>query len=121
MRACVRASCSLFSPPSQVAATGIGIGIDPAVGGGAGFRHLRVADAVRRFACPLCHYKTARKDLLEGHVRTHTGDKPFSCPHCPYQSADRSNLRRHRQKSHEGTTNAAHAHQHSSPAHPHWH
>lgn len=99
--------CRLFTilPPSQVAVAGMGFGGDAVAVGGAGLRHLRVTDAIRRFACPLCPYKTARKDLLEGHVRTHTGDKPFSCPHCPYQSADRSNLRRHRLKNHIGITN----------------
>ncbi|XP_071551378.1 uncharacterized protein [Panulirus ornatus] len=76
---------------------------------GSAREHVRTSGSYKVFFCPLCPYKTARKDLLEGHVRTHTGDKPFSCPHCPYQSADRSNMRRHRQKNHEGMVAAVQA------------
>ncbi|KAK3872628.1 hypothetical protein Pcinc_002082 [Petrolisthes cinctipes] len=80
---------------------------------------VRVPDDYRRFICPLCPYKTPRKDLLEGHVRTHTGDKPFSCPFCPYQSADRSNLRRHRLKNHPDPNK--HSNHQSQPSSQPWH
>ncbi|KAG7176880.1 snail-like 1 [Homarus americanus] len=83
-------------------------------------QHGQSSGCYKVFSCPLCPYKTARKDLLEGHVRTHTGDKPFSCPHCPYQSADRSNLRRHRQRSHEVMTAAAHTTDNQAPR-SQWH
>ncbi|XP_045105151.1 zinc finger and BTB domain-containing protein 7B-like isoform X6 [Portunus trituberculatus] len=52
-------------------------------------------DQEKPFACTMCPYSTYRRDHLNTHLRTHTGERPFACPHCPYRAAQRVHLNSH--------------------------
>ncbi|XP_068230368.1 zinc finger and BTB domain-containing protein 24-like isoform X10 [Palaemon carinicauda] len=47
------------------------------------------------YQCCYCSYSAPRRDYVQKHVRTHTGEKPYACPHCSYRSTVKNSLNRH--------------------------
>ncbi|CAG0904262.1 unnamed protein product [Cyprideis torosa] len=50
----------------------------------------------KRFTCAVCGKSLSRKQSLQSHELTHTGEKPFGCRICGKSFADRSTLRSHK-------------------------
>ncbi|KAG0727960.1 Zinc finger protein 569 [Chionoecetes opilio] len=60
-----------------------------------GLSLLQAAGQDKPYSCTLCTYSTHRRDHLNTHTRTHTGERPYACPHCPYRAAQRVHLNSH--------------------------
>lgn len=58
---------------------------------------MHVLTHKRSHACKICGKRFSRPWLLQGHLRSHTGERPFHCSQCNKSFADRSNLRAHEQ------------------------
>ncbi|XP_012274482.1 zinc finger protein 93 [Orussus abietinus] len=54
-----------------------------------------VHSKLRPYVCNVCGHSSARKAMLQMHLRQHTGDKPFNCELCEYKTGDHNSLRRH--------------------------
>ncbi|XP_013927561.1 PREDICTED: zinc finger protein 653-like [Thamnophis sirtalis] len=58
----------------------------------------RDGQGVREFTCETCGKSFKRKNHLEVHRRTHTGETPLQCEICGYQCRQRSSLNWHMKK-----------------------
>lgn len=54
-----------------------------------------VHSKLRPYVCNVCGHSSARKAMLQMHLRQHTGDKPFNCDICDFKTGDHNSLRRH--------------------------
>ncbi|KAL7988353.1 hypothetical protein Chor_007272 [Crotalus horridus] len=59
---------------------------------------LSITVGVREFTCETCGKSFKRKNHLEVHRRTHTGETPLQCEICGYQCRQRSSLNWHMKK-----------------------
>uniref|UniRef100_A0A8D9A9V3 Zinc finger protein 256 n=1 Tax=Cacopsylla melanoneura TaxID=428564 RepID=A0A8D9A9V3_9HEMI len=53
------------------------------------------------FECNQCGKFFARKDVLQGHMRVHTGERPFMCPVCGKRFTQMGDLGRHKKNVHK--------------------
>ncbi|KAG1665380.1 Zinc finger and BTB domain-containing protein 24 [Nymphon striatum] len=62
-------------------------------------KHItEVHKKIKPYNCKYCDYTTARKGMLQLHMRNHTGEKPYKCEFCEYCTGDHNSLRRHRMR-----------------------
>ena len=60
-------------------------------------KHVQaIHSKLKPYICNVCNHKSARKSMLQLHMRQHTGDKPYSCDICNYKTGDHNALRRHK-------------------------
>ena len=60
-------------------------------------KHVQaIHSKLKPYICNVCNHKSARKSMLQLHMRQHTGDKPYSCDICDYKTGDHNALRRHK-------------------------
>lgn len=62
-------------------------------------KHMQaVHNKLKPYICPFCGHSSARKAMLQLHLRQHTGEKPFQCDLCEYRTGDHNSLRRHKMR-----------------------
>jgi len=62
-------------------------------------KHVQaIHSKLKPYICQVCGHQSARKAMLQLHVRQHTGEKPFQCDVCEYRTGDHNSLRRHKRK-----------------------
>ncbi|KAG8228920.1 hypothetical protein J437_LFUL009143 [Ladona fulva] len=62
-------------------------------------KHIQaVHSKLRPYVCQVCGHMSARKAMLQMHLRQHTGEKPFHCGTCEFRTGDHNSLRRHRMR-----------------------
>jgi uncharacterized Zn-finger protein len=55
---------------------------------------------IRPYECGFCKKRFTRQDLLQNHVRIHTGEKPYKCDPCGERFTEAGTLRRHSREEH---------------------
>ena len=55
----------------------------------------------QEYGFPMCPKITKRKDYMQKHILTHTGERPYCCRLCNYACAQKSNLQKHMKTIHK--------------------
>nr|XP_018912773.1 PREDICTED: zinc finger protein 260-like [Bemisia tabaci] len=61
-------------------------------------KHIQaVHRKMKPYVCNICGHQSAKKAMMQIHIRSHTGEKPYACTveGCSYRTGDHNSLRRH--------------------------
>ena len=64
-------------------------------------KHIKTKHlGIKKYKCEECSELFQSQQVLDNHMRTHTGQKPFVCPQCDYRSAKKGNMTKHVKRVH---------------------
>ncbi|XP_045457182.1 zinc finger protein 771-like [Melitaea cinxia] len=58
-------------------------------------KHKLTHTGEKQHVCPHCGFRTGQRSSLTVHIRKHTGERPYRCSVCPQRCVSSSNLRVH--------------------------
>ena len=63
-------------------------------------QNLPIKLGYQEYGCPCCPKISKRRDYMQKHILSHTGEKPHSCNFCDYRCTQKAHLNAHMKRNH---------------------